>query len=693
MHSPYISLLAAAEYENVSFETIRKRIRRNPAEYTTHLLPREDGGKPMVFVAVSSLSSKAQRAYATAQQKMGAEAAIKEHTEGKEAPWYVTVDFNWFQHNHAREYDEALRLREKVCAAQRLPERGFTAALEQLAQEANASLRSFYRYVEAIREAAAWSLKLQKEDGFSREVPFQAMALCRKPRDMNTFPSLPKSYKDAITSIWFNEELASNHPSMELAYARFMELANRRGWTMIPSSKTVVRYIKYLMSDPRNEHAHYLAAEGARAYRNKMLQKGKRDTASLYVMEFVQGDEHTFDLWVKVRDANGRERAIRPKLVAWVDTRTRCIMGDVVCETPNAAIIKQSIAKMIYSTPGGVPEHLHMDNGRDYTARKNTGQDRDERQMLVASFDSEVQGFYRQVGIEAWSRSLPYRPWGKGQIERFFRTVCEGFSKLFASYTGTLTGSKTTDKRSKDIDRMLKEGKLLTLEAFYAEWERWKNEVYHVAVHRGLKNAGEAYTTPAELFQHATRYEKPVPPQDFVAYLLMETATARVTNQGINKFNTLYTGAELCYYIGKIVNVRWNANDVSSLHVFAQDGSKICEAVAHELLQFTGRVSQEALEKHIRNQKRQENDTRGRLRDLSGMDDMTMEEMAETAHCVGHLDMTIKAKDDRQVIRLPRDKEYCSEVNDRAKASREGRSDFFMQLGNEAWDQMEAANH
>lgn len=35
----------------------------------------------------------------------------------------------------------------------------------------------------------------------------------------------------------------------------------------------------------------------------------------------------------------------------------------------------------------------------------------------------KTMGFYKSIGIKDDHRALPYEPWSKGQIERFFRTV------------------------------------------------------------------------------------------------------------------------------------------------------------------------------------------------------------------------------------------------------------------------------
>lgn len=120
-----------------------------------------------------------------------------------------------------------------------------------------------------------------------------------------------------------------------------------------------------------------------------------------------------------------------------------------------------------------------------------TGRDRNDRSGM--DFDDTTKGFYKSIGIKDDHRALPYEPWSKGQIERFFRTVCNRFTKWFKSYTGTLTGSKTSDKVTKDIKRMCENGELLTMEEFYEEWHKWLTEVYMHTEHGGLKKAKKGF--------------------------------------------------------------------------------------------------------------------------------------------------------------------------------------------------------
>ena len=176
-------------------------------------------------------------------------------------------------------------------------------------------------------EAAAWADKLQKETGFNYEF-FKVLSLCRKPKETGSFPSITSEVKKVIMNIWFNEDFARNKGTREMLYDKLQVIADVNHWK-IPSYQTVVRYIQFLMENKRLKNAHFLAERGVREYRNKKVVKAKRDTKGLQVMEVLMGDEHTFDCWVSYRQPNGKVIAIRPKLVAWIDVRSRMIMGDV----------------------------------------------------------------------------------------------------------------------------------------------------------------------------------------------------------------------------------------------------------------------------------------------------------------------------------------------------------------------------
>lgn len=687
MSDVFIGLEDAAAFEGISYKGLTSRIARNPEQYKTKTQPREGGGKDQVLISVSSLSAKGRKAWKAAQKVDGRDVIIDKRTEA--APWYVEADLNYYIENNKKAYYEAVELAARVQDFIDYDGPDRTAYAERYALSLGVSLPTLYRYVDNVLKASAWALRLEREDGQNRDY-FRALALCRKPREKATFPSLTPEQRAVIENIWFDRRFAANLGTVEMLYEKFEEIGEGRSWPEYPSIKTVSRYVRHLMDSRGAESARYLAANGSREWKNKKMLKGRRDATSLKVMEYVVGDEHTFDVWVQWTAPNGKIKAVRPKLVGWMDMKSRAIIGDVMCIDANNQTLKESLVKMIYTHPGGVPHILHVDNGKDYTAQTMTGQSR-KRRKIDFEFDAETVGFYQSIGIEEVGRSLPYQPWDK-PIERLFSTVCSKFSKWFESYTGTLTGSKTYAKRQKDVDAMLERGELLTMEEFFELWTRWKEEKYHTREHRGLKDAGEKWVTPIELFEHGERYEKAAPPREYAAMLLMKADTARVYNYGISKFGTTYTDYELSHYIGKRVGIKWDIDDVTKLYVFDEEGRKICEAVSPELLAFGPHCSQAALERHLRNQRRQEREMREILDSMTRPYELRGEEGGQPSEAVGMIDLTIKATRSPKVIALPQDKEYRAEVKSRSKKKDAAGEEFLAGKADSALARLRAIN-
>ena len=303
MPEVYITLEEAAELEGIAYATLQKRVKRNPSAFRTKTQPRPGGGKEQVLVSVSSLSAKARKQHKAAQKVDGRDAVIDKRTES--APWYTEADLNEFIEGHSKQYYEAIELARKVQSFIDYEGAEKTAYADRYALGLGISTPTLYRYVKAVLEASAWALKLEKEDGQSRDY-FRALALCRKPKEKATFPSLTDEQKAVIENIWFDKSFSANLGTIEMLFEKFEKMAEPRGWENYPGIKTVARYIKHLMASRGAESARYLASNGSRESKNRKMLKAKRDATSLEVMEYVVGDEHTFDFWVQVTLPNGK---------------------------------------------------------------------------------------------------------------------------------------------------------------------------------------------------------------------------------------------------------------------------------------------------------------------------------------------------------------------------------------------------
>lgn len=686
MAETFVTLEEAAELEGLSYKGMTSRIQRNLDDYKTTTEPR-NGGKDRVLVALSSLSKKARRAYKEKMNIDGRDVVIENRAE--ETPWYLDIDLNWYIENFSKQYYKAVELAKEVQQFLNYNDGERTAFADEFAQRLGVSQRTLYRYSQAYLEASAWAMKLEKMECGNYDF-FKVLSLCRKPKENHTFPSLGPEVRTYIKGVWFDKNFAANSGTVEMLYSKLEDIADERGWEY-PSYQTVARYINYLMEEKRLKNAHFLAANGIREYKNKIMVKGSRDTKAVPVMGLVQGDEHTFDCWVAYTNPNGKVTPIRPKLVAWIDTRTRMILGDVMCKDGNSQILKQSLLKMIYSTPGGVPQWLLIDNGRDYQSKEMKGSTKNERRSKKKDellFDEETKGFYKSIGIEDDINSRPYQPWSKAQIERFFGRVNEQFTKWFESYTGTLTGSKTAAKKKKDVPKMLERGELLTMEEFYEKWSTWLTK-YHNSDHRGLKNQKEKYTNPAELFMKAeNKYYKPAPPRTYASMLMMKAQDARVYNLGIRKFGLEYRSDDLTRYHEAKVDIKYDPEDMTKIYVYTKEGKLIGEAVSQELLMIAPRVSQKALEEHLKMQNRQIKNDRVDLNEIKEEFEKLIYQYDNfKGEVVGGIDLTIKANSPRandNIVALPNDKQYASTLKDKKNKQKDSEDEFFNKKAQDA---------
>lgn len=681
MQEVYVTLEEAATLENEKYMTMAQKIIRNTDnQYMTKLEEPESGGKAKKYVAVSSLSDTAQKAYREI-------AKLRELTEQDPVevsgvpvlptpPWYVNTDLDWYIENYKEYYYKAVELGNIIRDFLNYSEENRTAHAEAFAKEfLGKGQRTLYRYTKAYLEASAWAIEKSKQDGGSYEF-FKVLSLCRKPKEAGMFPSFTEEVKQVIKNIWFNKEFARNQGTREMLYGKLQAVADINKWDKIPSYQSVARYISYLMEDECMRNAWYLAAFGQRDYKNKVMVKAVRDTTALKVMEIVMGDEHTFDCWVAYTNPNGKISAIKPKLCAWVDTRSRMILGDVICKDPNSDILKESLLKMICSEPGGLPEYLYIDNGKDYTGIAMTGRKRNKRSSMEdaseserngneAAFDDMTRGFYKSIGIKDDHRALPYEPWSKGQIERFFGGVCSQFTKWMTSYTGTLTGSKTSAKVHKDIKKMLDTDKLLTMDEFYALWNNWLHDVYEHKEHSQLKRLKEKHKTPYDLFMNEERYFKAIPPKSYLTMLMKKSESVLVRNIGICRFGYEYRADELCDYIGMKVNIKYDPEDVAVIYVFDKKGHGICEARSQELLLIAPKVSQKALEEHMKSQKRQLKSDREKLADANRPFEELNDQYIGFSTVTGGIDLMMGKTGTKtnKVVSMPTDRTYTQNAS------------------------------
>ena len=600
----FVSLKEASELEETEYNSFREKVRRNAQNFIIKKEKSTDGGKDRTFISVSSLSEKAQAEYRKRESKeKNSENSIEEIQE-----WYVDVDINWYKANYEKNFNEALGkfyIIEKLYNENRLNDKILSSMLDTSDRNARRIIQKYLKALEIIKAKQA-----EEDIDFSY---LKVLALAKKVKLQESFHILNQEMKAFLENGFYEKDFLLNNNPITNLYDDFVKWCDLKGFEQIAHYNTVLRYIKHIRNID-GVGATVLASKGTRAWKNSHMMKRYRDTKALKVLEIVQGDVHTFDCWVSVKRANGSLEAIRPCLVAWIDMRSRALVGWVVTECPDAQIMKQSLIHTIYpkankELPYGVPKYLLIDNGKEYTAKTLTGRARTER----VCFDEDAKGFYRSIGIKDDIRNLPYQPWSKAQVERYFSTVELKFGKRIKSYTGTLSGSRTSSKVERNIKKMLEKGELLSIEEFSEKFENWVVNEFHNKKHRGLIQQGEQTSEPISVFNAADKYIQAPPPLQYAISLLMKGETRVVTNTGVRRTikgkEIWYTNPELTKYQGKRVEFKYHIEDITKIYVYDENGKFICEAVSYELLHISPKLAEASLIEHIKDQKRQQKET------------------------------------------------------------------------------------
>ena len=109
----YVTLIEAAELEDVKYNTMVRRIIRNPDKFDTMTEKSENGGKDAVLVAIASLSKKARNAWKERAKLKELSGTISPEGEAQpepEAPWYVEVDVDWYIENYREQWYKGMEL-------------------------------------------------------------------------------------------------------------------------------------------------------------------------------------------------------------------------------------------------------------------------------------------------------------------------------------------------------------------------------------------------------------------------------------------------------------------------------------------------------------------------------------------------------------------------------------------------------
>jgi transposase InsO family protein len=272
------------------------------------------------------------------------------------------------------------------------------------------------------------------------------------------------------------------------------------------------------------------------------------------------GDHHKFDVAVRIYDQDkGKWIPVRPWLTAWLDWGSNYLVGGIIrAEDPNRDPIERALRDAVVKNGYRPPVRLYIDNGKDYKAMgfARLGEDDTRRVDTVAAL----------LGCKAHF-ALPYNARAK-VVERWFKGICESFSKQWASYIGN-----TPDNRPENFMALWNNPETLpTLDHFCSIFWQWLATIGHHTAGDGKALNGR---TPAEIRATMRHPRQALAPEEVHLAFLRDYGLRKIARGGVVRVaSSEYRSDELWKLLGNVdeVRVKLDPDDVSRAWCFLPDG-------------------------------------------------------------------------------------------------------------------------
>jgi putative transposase len=306
---------------------------------------------------------------------------------------------------------------------------GKYVAVNFIAKEASVAARSIWNWFEMV-------------DGVRVDdrLPFLAPRHRAAPKRKATVHAEPE-FMDLLKS----DYLRPAGPSFATVYRRACRIAEKKGIAIVPE-RTAIRRYKAEVSTL----TEVLCRKGVDALK-RYYPAQTRDKTALAPLEVVNADFHRFDVFVEWPVERGQNEPAyigRPQMVAFQDVFSGRILSWRVDQNPNRVAVALAAGDMIETW--GIPEHVLMDNGREFAAKALTGGSPTRFRFKVK--DTDPPGLFTELGCKIhWA--TPYSGQSK-PIERAFRDMCDAIAKdprFDGAYTGNTPMAKPEDYGSRAV--------------------------------------------------------------------------------------------------------------------------------------------------------------------------------------------------------------------------------------------------
>ncbi|MCU0826616.1 MAG: Mu transposase C-terminal domain-containing protein [Tabrizicola sp.] len=364
----------------------------------------------------------------------------------------------------------------------------------------------------------------------------------------------------------FVELLKSDYLRLEAppftdCYRRAVRVAKEKGLDILPE-RTMRRHLDAAVS----RVTQVLARQGVDAVK-RLFPSQVRDKTCLQALQAVNADFHKFDVFVRW-PAVGSEPGLvtRPQMVAFQDIYSGRILAWRIDQTPNSTAVMLCAGDMIEAW--GIPEHVLLDNGREFAAKAITGGAATRFRFKVK--EDDIPGLFTALGCTIhWA--TPYSGQSK-PIERAFRDMCQSIAKdprLAGAYTGNTIDAKPENYGSRAVE--LEEFLKVVAEGI-EEHNARENRRSEVAFGRSFNAVfDESYATAP--IRKATEAQRRL-------WLLGAEGLRADAKSGMIRFQgNEFWEPWLTEFAGHRVVIRFAPADLwSGIHVYAQDGAYLGHA-------------------------------------------------------------------------------------------------------------------
>lgn len=331
------------------------------------------------------------------------------------------------------------------------------------------------------------------------------------------------------------------------------------------------RVHRYLRSLPTDLTTHSAGRLGAKEVKLNHRSYVHRTTANLPVGHTYQLDGHTIDTRLAHRQTG---KLWRPELTLVIDVASRYIPGWWMGDAENATNTLFALADS-FVRHDHVPAALHLDNGSGFKGKL---------------MNTESTGYYDRFGLSVMF-SLPGNAKGKGQVERWFRTMEESFGKQWDTYCGKDMSASV----ERELVQKVKQGKyqLPSLQQYMDGLRGWIEE-YHHKPHRGLDGR-----TPAEMWATLERTPLECP----TAAVVLPRESRKVVRGCITLHGRTYGNPELFHFDGKHVLVEYSVHNDQMIRVLSEGEAWLCDASLVSKVDYkpTSRIEEET-QKRLKHQ-------------------------------------------------------------------------------------------